>query len=151
MPAHRQPKIDLDEVIWEDEADARHGGLGLAFDKIPKELDRTGRAEWRRLAEVFADEPARFREADRTMLAAYCTLWSIFRAATDDLLAHGLTAEGRSDKDRGRVVRSPAMTTLNQVSTQLRQYATALGLTPQARRQMGIREEVAVDDDNPFK
>lgn len=40
-------------------------GLGIAWDELASVLDETARAEWKRLATVFADDPFRFREGGR--------------------------------------------------------------------------------------
>ena len=55
---------------------------------------------------------------------------------------------GRSAPDRGRQVKSPAMSTWVQAGTQLRHLASALGSSPDARGRCGIREIEPIDDEN---
>jgi P27 family predicted phage terminase small subunit len=126
-------------VTWLDQ-DSRVGGLGLDFDDLPEMLDDRGRAEWVRLGAVFADQPTRFREGDRSILVAYCLSWSLYLAAAAELASDGLLVTGRSASDRERRVKSPAMVIWTQAGSQLRYLARELGLTPDSRGRMGLKD-----------
>jgi P27 family predicted phage terminase small subunit len=134
-------------------AAATVGGIGLDWSDVPAMLDATARAEWVRLGQVYANHATRFREGDRVILSAYCIAWGIYVQAAAELAVDGLLVKGRSAPDRGRRVRSPAMTVWVQAGTQLRHLASALGLSPDARGRSGI-DEAAQDRDprdvNPF-
>ncbi len=116
-------------------------------------LDDVARVEWHRLAAVFAeDHPVRFREGDRAAIVAYCAYWSAFVTAAGEVARHGPIVEGRSDKDRGRLVKNPASIAMREAATQLRYWCRELTLTPDARGRTGITDtDTKRDDvDNPF-
>lgn len=136
MPARRVMRA----VSEPDRADAEVGGRGLVWSTIPTILDDVGVAEWQRLAAVYAGMPTRFREGDRAVLTAYCAAWAVYVGACAELAADGLLVAGRSAPDRGRRVKSPALTVWGQAATQLRHFASVLGLSPDARGRSGIRE-----------
>ncbi len=140
--------------------DVRVGGIGLDWAEVPAVLDETARAEWARLGKVYEHHPVRFREGDRALLAAFCIAWSVYVLAAAELAAAGVLVPGRSVVDKGRDVKSPAMTVWVQAGTQLRHLASALGLSPDARGRSGIRDDdpEGFDPDsdlltggNPFK
>lgn len=60
--------------------------------------------------------------------------------------------EGRSDKDRGRMVKNPATVAMREAATQLRYWCRELALTPDARGRTGIKDADPnrEDGDNPF-
>jgi phage terminase small subunit len=85
MANRRAVPITSDESItWLDQ-DSKVGGLGLDFDEVPAMLGDVAGAEWARLGVVFADQPTRFREGDRSIVVAYCLAWSIYLMATAEL------------------------------------------------------------------
>ncbi|MET9617547.1 phage terminase small subunit P27 family [Kitasatospora indigofera] len=131
--------------------DAEVGGLGLDWTITPDILDQVGLTEWRRLAEAYRMTPVRFREGDRAAVAAYCSWWSAFAVAAADVRDRGPVVEGRSDHDRGRLVKNPATVAMREASQQLRYWARELGLTVDARVRIGLADQVEQDDDdNPF-
>lgn len=114
-------------------------------------LDETARIEWQRLAAVFADDPVRFREGDRAALVAYAAYWSAFVTAAGEVARDGPVIEGRSDKDRGRLVKNPATVAMREAATQLRFWCRELALTPDSRGRTGITDADPADDaENPF-
>jgi P27 family predicted phage terminase small subunit len=132
---------------------AEIGGNGLCWTDVPQVLNEAGRAEWERLANVYDWNPTRFREGDRAAVTAYCVYYAAFLAAQGDVSERGPLVEGRSDKDRGRLVKNPATVAMREASTQLRYWARELGLTPDARGRMGLSDAPKADpanDDNPF-
>ena len=140
MPNRRVLKIKPALAAAPEVADARTGGIGLSWEDVPTVLDDTARDEWARLGAVYDAYPVRFREGDRAILAAFCIAWSVCVRAAAELASAGLLVPGRSAPDRGRQVKSPAMSTWVQAGTQLRHSASALGLSPDARGRSGIRE-----------
>lgn len=132
------------------EKDAERAGDGLSWVEVPDVLDIAARAEWERLSVVFANRPTRFREGDRAAVAAYCAYWSLFHASAADVAERGPVVEGRSDKDRERLVKNPAMVALREASTQLRYWARELGLTPDTRTRMGVVDVIEDGEVNPF-
>ncbi|WP_166787266.1 MULTISPECIES: phage terminase small subunit P27 family [unclassified Cryobacterium] len=132
-----------DANVYYLDSDAKVGGTGLNFDTVPTMLDGAGAAEWVRLGEVFADQQTRFREGDRAILTAYCLTWSLYLMTAAELAGGGILVQGRSESDRARTVKNPALVALTQISSQLRYLARELGLTPDARGKMGLQDEPA--------
>ncbi|MFG2413316.1 phage terminase small subunit P27 family [Streptomyces goshikiensis] len=133
--------------------DAEIGGLGIDWADQPEILDAAGLAEWGRLATVYAHDATRFREGERAAITAYCSWWSAFAAAAEDVRDRGPVVEGRSDMDRGRTVKNPATVAMREASQQLRYWARELGLTTDARVRIGLADQgddKTSDDDNPF-
>ena len=133
--------------------DAVIGGLGLDWSDRPDMLDEAGLAEWDRLAAVYANDATRFREGERAAITAYCSYWSAFSAAARDVRDRGPVVEGRSDMDRGRLVKNPATVAMREASQQLRYWARELGLTTDARVRIGLADagdDKGSDDGNPF-
>lgn len=147
MANRRAVPITANEDVTWLVNDAKVGGLGLAFDDVPPMLDDRGRAEWSRLGVVFANQPTRFREGDRSILVAYCLAWSIYLGATAELASDGLLVTGRSAPDRERRVKSPAMTVWSQAGSQLRYLSRELGLTPDSRGRMGLKDAPESEDE----
>lgn len=158
MPARRKapaiPKglnILAPEPALRIAKEAEIGGLGLDWSRQPDILDGEGLAEWLRLADVYAHDAVRFREGERAALIAYCAYWSAFCAAAADLRDRGPVVEGRSESDRGRLVKNPSTVAMREASQQLRYWARELGLTTDARVRIGLAEQDdKSDDDNPF-
>ncbi|HEX2299142.1 MAG TPA: phage terminase small subunit P27 family [Pseudonocardiaceae bacterium] len=144
-------KLGPDLHVASPAKDAALAGTGLDWSTCPPVLDEAGRQEWNRLAGVFAEDATRFREGDRAAVTAYCVYWSAFLLAAEDVAQNGPVVEGRSDKDRGRMVKNPATVAMREAATQLRYWCRELALTPDARGRTGIRDEdPARDEDNPF-
>jgi len=64
-----------------------------------------------------------------------------------ELASTGVLVKGRSESDRARMVKNPALVALTQTSSQLRYLARELGLTPDARGRMGLKDEPTDYDD----
>jgi P27 family predicted phage terminase small subunit len=159
MPARRKaPAIPAGlKILAPDPAvrlakEAEIGGLGLDWTDQPEILDEPGLQEWERLALVYANDATRFREGERAAVTAYCSYWSAFAAAARDVRDRGPVVEGRSDMDRGRMVKNPATVAMREASQQLRYWARELGLTTDARVRIGLTDagDEKDDDDNPF-
>jgi P27 family predicted phage terminase small subunit len=146
MPNRRAVPVGRDANVFYLDTDAKVGGGGLDFENAPTMLDDAGLTEWQRLGEVFADQASRFREGDRAILIAYCATWSLYLATLEELKADGVLVQGRSASDRARTVKNPAIVALSQTSSQLRYLARELGLTPDARGRMGLKDEASDTD-----
>ncbi|WP_419994768.1 phage terminase small subunit P27 family [Streptomyces boninensis] len=149
MPAARKPLYSVTQAERERRRIAV--GPGLDWDKIPAQLDRAGKAEWKHLAEQHAAYPTRVRETDRAAVVAYCSWWSAFDAAQRDIAKRGALVEGRSSADAARggagLVKNPSVAAMRDASTQLRYWARELGLTPDARARQGLQIEEPEDLD----
>lgn len=129
--------------------DATFGGLGIDWSVVPEDLVGVGRTAWEHLAETFASDPARFREADRRALAAYCTAVEMEARAAEALRENGVLVEGRSREDR-RPVRSPAWAMWRDAQTAVRQWGNELGLSPSSRSRLKLPEPGGSSEGNPF-
>ena len=131
--------------------DADLGGIGLDFAEMPTDLTGVGVETWQHLAVTFADQPIRFREADRRAVAAYCCAVEMADEAARALREHGVLVEGRSEADRGRPVRSPAWAMWRDASVQVRQWSAELGLSPSARARIRLPDDQHNPNaNNPF-
>ena len=147
----RRNDLDADATVSWITSDAKVGGIGLDFDDIPVVLAGDALAEWSRLGTVFADQQTRFREGDRAILVAYCLTWGLYLDAVAELAGDGLTVAGRSSPDRGRQVKNPVLVSMTQLSGQLRFLARELGLTPDSRLKLGLKDAgEATDSWSPF-
>lgn len=140
MANRRAVPVGRDADVYYVDA-GKVGGQGLDFEDVPEMLTPAGRTEWERLGVVFEDQGTRFREGDRAILIAYCATWSLYLDAMGELTDTGILVQGRSESDRSRTVKNPALVALTQVSSQLRYLARELGLTPDARGRMGLKDE----------
>jgi P27 family predicted phage terminase small subunit len=133
-------------------ADADLGGVGLDWRDPPATLDPLAVTVWTRLRDTFAaDEVPRFREADREALGAYCEAVAMHARAAQALATDGVLVTGRSKDDAGRMVRNPAWGQYRDASNLIRHWGNELGLTPSARRRIGMPDGSArQDEDNPF-
>lgn len=152
MPAARKPLYAVRET--EKQRRQQAVGVGLDWEKVPAQLDRAGKAEWRHLAEQHALYPTRLRETDRAAVIAYCSWWSAFDGAQRDIAKRGALVRGRSSADAARgedaaLVKNPSVAAMRDASVQLRYWARELGLTPDARVRQGMQIEEPQEDDDP--
>ena len=137
--------VDPDAVA----VDAALGGIGLDWSDPPATLDEVARDVWEHLASTFRDDPTRFRQADRQAVATYCSAVAMEARAGEALRSEGVLVPARGDHGQ-RSVRNPAWGMWRDASTQVRQWSSALGLTPDSRRRMGVPDPASPDEDNPF-
>lgn len=95
----------------------------------PAWLTGEARAEWRRVVPIL-DRLGLLTEADRTTLAAYCEAVSVFRAATEEVAAHGVLVKGRR---RGDLIKNPALQVQRDASKLIALYSSSFGLSPSDR------------------
>ncbi|KAB2372052.1 MULTISPECIES: phage terminase small subunit P27 family [Actinomadura] len=133
----------------EAEADRREharkslGGAALDWEEVSVIIPEDSYAdeEWTRLSEVYANQPDRFREADRGMVTLHCVWTGVYAECLEQINAEGLFVKGISKRDAHRMVRNPATALLNVASNQLRFLAKELGFSPDARKRAGIIEK----------
>ncbi|MEV6662762.1 phage terminase small subunit P27 family [Streptomyces nigra] len=153
MPAPRKPLY----AVTEAERDQRRTavGAGLDWSRVPSQLDRIGKAEWRHQAEQHRAYPTRLRETDRAAVAAYCLWKSALDTAAADIKERGSLVPGRSSADAARgeggLVKNPSVAAMRDASQQLRYWMRELGLTPDSRARQGLQiEEPESTDEDPI-
>jgi P27 family predicted phage terminase small subunit len=150
IPASKRgPLAPVDAELLAKDADP--GGIGLDLTEVPADLTGVGVRTWEHLAATFADQPTRFREADRRAVVAYCCAVEMSDEAAKALREHGVLVEGRSEAEKGRPVRSPAWAMWRDASVQVRQWSAELGLSPSSRARMRLPDDLHNPNaDNPF-
>jgi P27 family predicted phage terminase small subunit len=106
-------------------------------------LDKTAKAEWRRLVGELHSRGL-VDGLNRDSLALYCTTLSRFRKALAEIGAHG---EILTTQD-GKQYRSPWLLTAEESQRQLTKLANELGLSPAARDRLGARDPAATEPDS---
>ncbi len=112
--------------------------------KPPSWLSREAAAEWRRVVPELTRLDL-LKEADRSLLVAYCETWARFVEATRVIQVEGLTHEPK----QGTLAR-PEVAIARNAARELRSFASIFGLGPayEARvRPAGADDD---QDDNPF-
>ena len=110
----------------------------------PDYLDDTARAEWDRTAQVLM-EMGLLSRADRTALAAYCTAYSRWVKAEEQVRKYGAIVKS---PEKGFPMKSPYLTVADQALETMRKLMVAFGLTPSSRSRIrvpGGREQDELD------
>lgn len=102
----------------------------LDFSKVPNELDKLARKEWRRLAVDLVD--LHLSELDRNILTSYCAYWSIWLQAKSHVDEFGVIIV--EDRANGSVTKqNPALQTMLQASNVISTLSRDIGLTLNSR------------------
>lgn len=104
----------------------------------PRHLDPIARAEYERVIEELKKLPV--RNLDRTILEQYCTWYSIYRKAEEDIKKFGIFTHFE-DSETGEVViltnkRNPAVAIMKDATTEIKSCASLLGMTVDSRLKM---------------
>ena len=100
----------------------------VKMPSAPRELSKTARAEWRRMAKILTASRL-VTVADRAALAGYCATWAQWLEVQEQVQREGLVISQPS----GRVVQNPAVQMAISLSAELRRWAVEFGLTPSSR------------------
>jgi len=115
--------------------------------ECPDFLDEEARAEWYRTAAVLK-EMRLLSRADRSALAAYCTAYSRWVQAEDQVKKHGSVVLSPNKKFP---MKSPYLTVADQAMEAMRKFMVEFGLTPSSRSRIRVPERTdAVDDFDLF-
>ncbi|MBI1915325.1 MAG: phage terminase small subunit P27 family [Planctomycetes bacterium] len=104
----------------------------------PAFLDDEARAEWFRTAEVLR-EMNLLSLADRSALAAYCTAYSRWVHAEDQVKKFGTIVKS---PDKGFPMKSPYLTVADQALETMRKFMVEFGLTPSSRSRIRMKPEL---------
>lgn len=123
----------------------------LNWYDVPLHLTGEGLLEWEHLAEYFRDDPDGPRETERVAACSLCEAVEMRALAAESLREDGLVVPGRSESDSKRSVKNAAWSQWRGADTAVRAWASALGVTPNARRRATRSTKAsATPADNPF-
>lgn len=99
----------------------------------PKDLDPIAKAEWERLIPVLM-ETGLVKEQDLALLLLYCQYYSDYIKARQKLREQGFVIQSPT----GYMMQNPYVSIARKAGEMMRSILTELGLTPSARRKLGI-------------
>lgn len=99
----------------------------------PRHFDQVARAEYERIIHDLRTLPV--RNLDRAVLESYCVWYSIYKQVYNQLKKTGYTY---FDEEKGTVVPSPLVLTLEKATTNITRSASQLGLTVDSRMKMFV-------------
>jgi len=100
----------------------------------PKHLDKAARAEWKRVSAELSI-CGLLTTVDRAALAAYCSAWSRWVAAEEQIAAQGLVIISPKS---GYPVQNPYVGIANTSLDIMRKFATEFGMTPSSRSRISV-------------
>lgn len=106
--------------------------------ECPDHLDDEARAEWFRTAAVLT-EMGLLTKADRTALAAYCTVYSRWVTAEAQVRKFGSIVKS---PHKGYPMKSPYLTIADQALEAMRKLMVEFGLTPSSRSRIRVGDDV---------
>jgi P27 family predicted phage terminase small subunit len=138
MPAGRPPKpIALHEAqgTFRKDRHSKKVDFGDADLSPPPFLVGLEKKEWQRVAPILAASGL-LRDADRSMLAAYCEAFAEFVEAKKRLKKSGHTFE----TDKGYCCVSPWVAVKNSAAERMGKFAAQFGLSPSSRARVPAPE-----------
>jgi len=111
----------------------------------PKHLDKVAAAEWRRMVELLYSAK-QITKLDQSCLELYCTAYSVWRKASDELQKHGLLVKAPS----GYPIQSPYLPIVNKQQGILVKLLAEIGGTPSSRSRLPGSKEPEKDDFQEF-
>ena len=109
----------------------------------PEYLDDEAKGEWFHTAKVLADMGLLSR-ADRTALAAYCTTYSRWRHAEEQVKKFGAIVKS---PDKGFPMKSPYLCIADQAIESMRKFMVEFGLTPSSRSRIRVPDGGPAQDE----
>ena len=106
----------------------------------PDYLFAGAREEWLRVTQELGATGI-LHEVDRSMLAAYCCCYGLYREALDHVKKHGLllrepVRNSGGKVTRYRLVRNPAVSIIREELSLMRSFAALFGLSPLHRKRL---------------
>ena len=103
--------------------------------KAPDHLSDDERAEWRRVAKLLKDAGL-LDSLDKTLLAAYCTVYARWVEAETLVKKHGLVIKAPNNMP----MQSPYLSVANHAVKQMMTMLGEMGMTPASRSRMPVKE-----------
>src|SRR5436190_8224192 len=143
----RKPKPTLIRTLEGNPGKRRLNGREPAppsgVPRCPKYLDDVAKAEWFHTCKVLKDMGL-LSLADRTALAAYCTAFSRWVTAEEQVRKFGAIVKS---PEKGFPMKSPYLVIADQAIETMRKFMVEFGLTPSSRSRIRVPEGGAVHDE----
>jgi P27 family predicted phage terminase small subunit len=114
--------------------------------ECPDWLDDEAKAEWQRICAELQGMGI-LSTADRAALAMYCTAWSRWKMAEEQVRKFGPIVKS---PEKGFPMKSPYLTIADQAMETMRKLMVEFGLTPSSRSRIRRPDDNAVDELNQF-
>jgi P27 family predicted phage terminase small subunit len=112
--------------------------------KCPPHLDKAAKAEWKRVSKEL-EAVGLLTSVDRAALAAYCSAWSRWVDAEQNIQKFGTVI--KSPKS-GFPIQNPYVSVANTALDQMRKFLVEFGMTPSSRSRIHV--ETPNQDADPF-
>lgn len=109
----------------------------------PDFLDEVAREEWARISEILS-EMGLLSTADRAALAAYCTVYSRWVHAEEQVKKYGTIVKS---PEKGFPMKSPYLTVADQAMETMRKFLVEFGLTPSSRSRIRVGGKSVAEDE----
>jgi P27 family predicted phage terminase small subunit len=107
----------------------------------PGHLDRLGKNEWKRVAGQL-HQCGLLTKIDRAALLAYCTAYSTWIAAQEQVRKHGVLIKSPS----GFPMQSPYLQIANKAMIEMRKWLVEFGMTPSSRSRVEANKPEKKED-----
>lgn len=114
--------------------------------ECPEWLDDEAKIEWQRICAELQGMGI-LSTADRAALAMYCTAWSRWKMAEEQVRKFGPIVKS---PEKGFPMKSPYLTIADQAMETMRKLMVEFGLTPSSRSRIRRPDDNAVDELNAF-
>jgi len=101
----------------------------------PGHLDRIGKNEWRRVSKQL-HQAGLLTKIDRAALLAYCTCYSTWVNAQEQVKKHGVLIKAQS----GFPMQSPYLQIANKAMIEMRKWLVEFGMTPSSRSRVDAKK-----------
>ncbi len=109
----------------------------------PEFLDEVAREEWDRISGILT-EMGLLSTADRAALAAYCTVYSRWVHAEEQVKKFGTIVKS---PEKGFPMKSPYLTVADQAMESMRKFLVEFGLTPSSRSRIRVETKKSAEDE----
>jgi len=109
----------------------------------PDFLDEVAQEEWYRISAILT-EMGLLSSADRTAMAAYCTVYSRWVHAEQQVKKFGTIVKS---PEKGFPMKSPYLTVSDQAMESMRKFLVEFGLTPLSRSRIHVDRKKAPEDE----
>jgi len=109
----------------------------------PDFLDEVAQEEWYRISEILS-EMGLLSTADRAALAAYCTVYSRWVHAEEQVKKFGTIVKS---PEKGFPMKSPYLTVADQAMETMRKFLVEFGLTPSSRSRIRVSGKSVAEDE----
>ena len=109
----------------------------------PDFLDEVAQEEWYRISGILC-EMGLLSTADRAALAAYCTVYSRWVHAEQQVKKFGTIVKS---PEKGFPMKSPYLTVADQAMESMRKFLVEFGLTPSSRSRLRVEAKKSAEDE----